>query len=88
MLKRPKIRSDLLKHFSSYNENSTVEECLNFIIKENNLNREYKLKDKEIKTTIKSREKRKQLKKLISQELAVMKKLGLIKRVKYGLYKL
>ena len=88
MLKRPKIRSDILKHSSICNQTFTIEECLNYIIKENNLNREYRLRTKETKTTTNSREKRKTLKKLISQELAVMKKLGLVKRVKYGLYKL
>ena len=80
--KRQDIRSFLIEYFFNIVEHqTTIEECLNAYISSRELGKQYQLKTNETKTSITtSKEDRIRLRNQISQELGVMKQMGLIGR--------
>lgn len=85
--KRQEIRRFLIAFFNSLEDQTTIEECLNAYIATKNLNSSFHLKVNETKTSKKtSKKNRVLLRDQISQELGVMKQMGLIGRARYGVY--
>lgn len=86
--RRQDIRTFLNEHFSNIGEHqTTIEECLNAYITSRDLGITYQLKKNEIKTSkTTSKKDRVRLRDQISQELGVMKQMGLIGRARYGVY--
>ena len=85
--RRQDIRSFLKEFFNQIEDQTTIEECLNAYITSRYLGTSYALKKNETKTskTTSSKE-RVRLRDQVSQELNVMKQMGLIGRAKYGVY--
>ena len=85
--KRQDIRLFLIEFFDKIEYQTSIEECLNGYILSRRLGVKYQLKKTETKTSIKtSKEYRIRLRNQISQELGVMKQMGLIGRARYGVY--
>ena len=85
--RRQKIRDFLIEHFKNTDAPQTVECCLNAYIIHFDLGVGYKLKAKEVNTSkTTSKDGRIRLRNQISQELGVMKQMGLIGRARYGVY--
>ena len=85
--RRQDIRAFLIEHFNNTETTQTVECCLNAYIIHRDLGGDYKLKTNEDRTSITtSKESRIRLRNQISQELGVMKQMGLIGRARYGVY--
>lgn len=85
---RQDIREFLIGFFSNVVEHqTTIEECLNAYIVSRELGMAYQLKHNETTTSITTSKKdRIRLRNQISQELGVMKQMGLIGRARYGVY--
>ena len=84
---RQDLRSFLVIYFTMIEDQTTIEECLNAYIIDRKLGMEYQLSKNELKTSKKtSRVKRLKLRDQVSQELGVMKSMGLIGRSRYGVY--
>jgi hypothetical protein len=86
-------RQDLrifLKHFFNAISSEVeveVEDCLNAYITSRLLDTQYMLKSSEIKTSsATSKPKRLTLRSQVSQELGLMKQMGLVGRLRYGVY--
>jgi len=87
MSRRQDIRSFLLTFFDALEGETSVEDCLNAYIESRALSASYVLKKGEIKTSSSSSSKeRLRLRSQISQELNVMRQMGLIGRARYGRY--
>ena len=86
--RRQDIRTFLKEYFTNIVEHqTTIEECLNAYIECRELGIPYQLKTNENTTSITTSKKdRIQLRNQISQELGVMKQMGLIGRARYGVY--
>jgi len=86
--RRQDIRTFLKEYFTNIVEHqTTIEECLNAYIESRELGIPYQLKTNETTTSITtSKENRIRLRNQISQELGVMKQMGLIGRARYGVY--
>jgi hypothetical protein len=85
--RRQDIREFLIEHFNNTDTPQTVECCLNSYITHRELGADYKLKTKEVKTSKNtSKKSRVRLRDQISQELGVVKQMGLIGRARYGVY--
>ncbi len=86
--RRQDIRTFLKEYFSNVVEHqTTIEECLNAYIVSRELGIPYQLKHNEIKTSkTTSKKDRLRLRNQISQELGVLKQMGLIGRARYGVY--
>ena len=85
--RRQDIRAFLIEHFNNTETPQTVECCLNAYITHRELGVDYKLKTNEAKTSkTTSKKSRVRLRDQISQELGVMKQMGLIGRARYGVY--
>ena len=85
--RRQDIRNFLKEFFNKIEDQTTIENCLNAYIISRHLNTSYTLKENESKTSITtSKENRIRLRNQISQELGVMKQMGLIGRARYGVY--
>ena len=84
---RQDIRQFLIRHFTIVEHQTTIEECLNAYITARQLDSRYYLKKNEVKTSKKSsKTHRVRLRDQISQELGVLKQMGLIGRARYGVY--
>jgi hypothetical protein len=87
MSRRQDIRQVLLDYFSTLEEDTSVEDCLNYYIVKRELGRKYQLKKAEIKTSSStSTKERVRLRDQVSQELNTLKQKGLVKRRRYGVY--
>jgi len=76
-----------LEYFSNLDREVTIEECLEAYISSRTLGGQYHLKPSETKTSeTTSYAKRVLLRTQVSQELGVMKQMGLIGRARYGVY--
>ena len=85
--RRQEIREFLVIHFKSESQPQTVENCLNAYIIQRDLGGDYKLKTNEVKTSKPtSKKSRVRLRDQIAQELGVVKQMGLICRLRYGVY--
>lgn len=83
--RRQDIRVFLIEHFDNKETPQTIECCLNAYITHRELSVHYKLKAKEVKTSKTTSNKyRVRLRDQISQELGVMKQMGLVGRAKIG----
>lgn len=84
MLSRPTIRA----HLSSFLDNeATVEDCVNHIVEAHSLGDEFSLTEGEVSTSTKlSSSERVKLKTAVRQELATMKRLDILSRVRHGVY--
>lgn len=87
MSRRPDIRAFLIEYLQACDDPQTVEDCVNAYVLSRNLGARYHLKPSETKTskTTSSKE-RVRLRDQTSQELGVMKQMGMIRRVRYGVY--
>lgn len=84
---RQDIRQFLIEFFTEIDYQTSIEECLNAYILSRGLGVKYQLKSNETSTSITtSTEERIRLRNQISQELGVMKQMGLIGRARYGVY--
>ena len=84
MLSRPAIRGALLTFLE---EQATIEDCLNHVISVYELGEEYFLTEGEVITSAElSSSERVKLKTAVRQELATMKRLDLISKVRRGVY--
>ena len=84
---RKDIRIFLQSHFSNIEDPQTIEDCTNAYIKDRKLGTSYYLKPGEIKTSkTTSRKNRVWLRNQITQELGVLKQMGVIGRARYGVY--
>ena len=85
--RRQDIREFLIEHFNHTDTPQTIECCLNAYITHRELGVDYKLKTNEVKTSRNtSKKSRVRLRDQISQELGVMKQMGLIGRARHGVY--
>jgi hypothetical protein len=86
--KRQDIRTFLKEYFTNIVEHqTTIEGCLNAYILSRELGIPYQLKSNETITSITtSTDERITLRNQITQELGVMKQMGLIGRARYGVY--
>ena len=85
--RRQDIRTFLIEFFKEIEYQTSIEECLNAYILDRKMGVQYQLKKNEIKTSkTTSKKERVRLRDQVSQELGVMKQMGLIGRVKYGVY--
>lgn len=85
--RRQDIRAFLTQYFNLTQHEVSVEECLDAYITSRQLGIKYLLKSNEKKTnTNTSSQQRLQLRNQVSQELNVMKQMGLIGRARYGFY--
>ena len=85
--RRQDIRVFLIEHFNMVDYQTTIEECLNAYITSRQLSTRYMLKKGESKTSITtSTKERTRLRDQVSQELGVLKQMGLIGRARYGVY--
>ena len=85
--RRQDIREFLKEFFNDIEHQTSIEECLTAYITSRKLGVKYQLKANENKTSITtSKEERIRLRNQISQELGVMKQMGLIGRARYGVY--
>ena len=76
-----------MEFFNRIDYQTTIEECLNAYISSRRLSVKFHLKSNETKTSITtSREDRITLRNQVSQELGVLKQMGLIGRARYGVY--
>ena len=84
MLSRPAIREALLAFLE---EQATIEDCLNHVISVYELGEEYFLTEGEVSTSAElSSNERVKLKTAVRQELATMKRLDLLSKVRRGVY--
>jgi F0F1-type ATP synthase delta subunit len=84
MLSRPSIREALLTFLK---EQATIEDCLNHIISVYGLGEEYSLTRGEVTTSIElSSNERVKLKTAVRQELATMKRLDILSKIRHGVY--
>ena len=85
--RRQDIRDFLIDFFNVIDYQTSIEESLTAYISSRKLGVRYQLKTNETKTSIAtSKEERIRLRNQISQELGVMKQMGLIGRARYGVY--
>ncbi len=85
--RRQDIRQFLIEFFNKIEHQTTIEECLSAYVISRGLGDKYKLKSNEEKTSSKtSKGGRITLRNQISQELGVMKQMGIIGRLRYGVY--
>lgn len=85
--KRQDIRQFLIEFFDKIEYQTSIEECLNAYILSRKLGAKYQLKNNENKTSKSTSSKeRARLRDQVSQELGVMKQMGLIGRARYGVY--
>ena len=84
---RQDIRQFLIEFFHELEYQTSIEDCLNAYILSRRLGVKYQLKVSETSTSITtSTNDRIRLRDQISQELGVMKQMGLIGRARYGVY--
>lgn len=84
MLSRPAIREALLAFLE---RQATIEDCLNHVISVYELGEEYFLTEGEVSTSAElSSNERVKLKTAVRQELATMKRLDLLSKVRRGVY--
>ena len=84
MPSRPDIRKTLLSYL---NQPSSIEDCLNHVIETHNLGSQFLLTEGETSTSTKlSSSERVRLKTAVRQELATMKRLDLLIKVRHGVY--
>jgi hypothetical protein len=85
--RRQDIRRFLIHFFNENTREVNIEVCLESYIISRQLDRRYKLKENESKTSATtSKENRVRLRNQVSQELGLMKQMSLIVRVRYGVY--
>ncbi len=85
--RRQHIRKFLIEFFNSIEYQTSIEECLNAYVSFSSLGAKYQLKSNETITSITtSTDERITLRNQVSQELGVMKQMGLIGRARYGVY--
>ena len=85
--RRQDIRYFLTRYFKDITQEVNVEDCLNAYIRSRQLDTQYHLKDNELKTSsATSKPKRLTLRSQVSQELGLMKQMGLVGRLRYGVY--
>tara|TARA_B100000424_G_scaffold246620_1_gene218430 strand:- start:1000 stop:1299 length:300 start_codon:yes stop_codon:yes gene_type:complete len=93
---RKKIREALLLYFQSEdfsvgaftsNDKGSIEALIKHIVKAFSLSSQYRLKKGEKATGKGSSEARKRLRNVVGQEVALMKRKGLIRRVTWGRYR-
>ena len=85
--RRQDIRQFLIEFFNSIGYQTSIEECLNAYVSFSSLGVKYQLKSNETTTSITtSTNERITLRNQVSQELGVMKQMGLIGRARYGVY--
>lgn len=85
--RRQDIRAFLKDYFNKIEHQTTIEECVNAYIKSRGLGPPYMLRESETNTSkTTSTKDRIRLRDQVSQELGVMKQMGLIGRARYGVY--
>lgn len=85
--RRQDIRAFLIDYFNTLENQTTIESCLNAYITSRKMSKTYSLRHNEIKTsTATSSKDRVKIRDQVSQELGVLRQMGVIGRARYGVY--